>query len=108
VRAAFRVVGLRARTPLGPSALLNWIRAIRPSAFRAPALAKCFLRYPKVTIADDCFSIIERAYFMKPITYFAANDPTRPLKWSAQTASPKCDGLSGDRDAVGRLLRAGT
>jgi hypothetical protein len=102
VEAAFRVVELRARTPFGPWAFLNWIRAIRPFAFRTRALAKCFLRYPKVTIADEFFSIIERAYFMKPKRYFAAKDPIRPLRWSTQTASPNCDGLSGDSRAVAR------
>ena len=81
VGATFRVVELRARTPFRPWALLNWIRAIRPFAFRTRALATFFLRRPKVTIADECFSIIERAHFMKPKGYFAAKDPIRPLRW---------------------------
>jgi len=72
VGATFRVVELRARTLFGPQAFLNWIRAIRPFAFRTRALATFFLRHPEVTIADDCFSIIERAHFMKPKRYFAA------------------------------------
>ena len=81
VAATFRVVELRARTPFDPQALLNWIRAIRPFAFRTRALATFFSRHPEVMIADDCFSIIERAHFMKPKRYFAAKGPIRQARW---------------------------
>jgi transglutaminase-like putative cysteine protease len=56
-------------------------RAIRPFAFRTRALATFFSRHPEVTIADDCFSIIERAHFMKPKRYFAAKGSIRQLGW---------------------------
>ena len=75
VAATFRVVELRARTRFDPRALLNWIRAIRPFAFRTRASATFFSRHPEVTIADDCFSIIERAHFMKPKEIFCGQRP---------------------------------
>ena len=80
VGAVFRLVELRARTPFGSKAGLNWIRAIRLFVFQTRALATFFLRWPKPIIADECFLIIGRAHFMKPERYFAANDPIRPSR----------------------------
>ena len=106
------MVALRARPPFDPQALLNWLRAIRPFAFRTRASATFFSRHPEVTIADDCFSIIERAHFMKPKPYFAAKGSVRrltvrPLRWEAQTASLFCDSSFGDSRAAPRSVAAG-